>query len=103
MSGKQRTAEDYENAAVEALSTHDTELKKRPAGNVGSKVAAKAKKVCKAEPQAKATKPTKALGLKLGCSKCRGAEGGCAQCRNPRFAGWRGARAQYDARTQKRG
>jgi hypothetical protein len=90
--GQLNTAEDFENAAFNALGG-GSDTKKKPAANTTPKTSTSTKK----RPSG-AVKPTKAKspkGLVLGCKSCRGTANGCKTCRKPAFTGWRGNREEY--------
>jgi len=110
--GEHKTAEDYENAAFNALG-----VKRKPAacmtrtlstdaadqGKPGKAKPVKNKtgKADSVSPKAKHQQPKKS-GLVLGCKSCRGSPNGCKTCRKPSFGGWRGTEKQYYAQGGKR-
>ena len=111
LAGEQKTAEDYENAAFNALGVmrrpSANMSKKRPADEAGQGKPGKAKpgktkpeKVESVSQKAKPGKPTKS-SLVLGCKSCRGSPNGCKTCRKPSFGGWRGTVKQYYAQGGK--
>ena len=88
------TAEEFEDAAFNALSGGPKQVKK-----VGLKKAPKPP-ICKRPASAAHAAIAKTVvksGLKLGCKRCKGGVTGCSNCRNPDFSGWRGTAQQYFA------
>ena len=88
------TAEEFEDAAFNALSGGPKQVKK-----VGLKKAPKPP-ICKRPASAAHAAIAKTVvksGLKLGCKRCKGGVNGCSSCRNPDFSGWRGTAQQYFA------
>ena len=92
---KFNTAEDFENAAFNALTAGGT--KKRPAAGGGTMKRPASAMGSEAKPKAKAKKGS----LQLGCKSCRGSPNGCKSCRNPNFAGWRGTAKEFYAQGGK--
>ena len=88
------TAEEFEDAAFNALSGGPINVKK-----VGLKKAPKPP-ICKrpaSAAHAAIDKKVMKSGLQLGCKRCRGTTNGCSTCRNPNFSGWRGTARQFYA------
>jgi hypothetical protein len=54
-----------------------------------AKAAAAAADIAKAKPKAKAAAAAGALGLQLGCSKCRWRPSGCSQRKKASYTGFR--------------
>ena len=93
------TAEEFEDAAFNALSGGPKKVKK-----VGPKKAPKPP-ICKRPASAAHAAIAKTVvksGLKLGCKRCKGAVNGCSNCRNPDFSGWRGTSQQYFAQVGRK-
>ena len=110
--GEHKTAEDYENAAFNALGVMRKPSacmsRKRSAddadqGKPGKVKPGKTKpgKADSVSPKAKHQQPKKS-GLVLGCKSCRGSPNGCKTCRKPSFGGWRGTEKQYYAQGGKK-
>ena len=86
--------EEFEEAAFKKLGG---KVFKRP--SAGPKMASKKAKAGK-PPHLATAGSTK---LKLGCLRCRGAKNGCCQCRDPKFAGLRLCREEWNAHAKKHG
>ena len=84
----------FEEAAFQKLGG---KVFKRP--SAGPKMAAKKAKAGKPPHPPSAGSAT----LKLGCLRCRGAKNGCCQCRDPKFAGLRLSREEWNVHAKKHG
>ena len=84
----------FEEAAFQKLGG---KVFKRP--SAGPKMAAKKAKASKPPHPPSAGTRT----LKLGCLRCRGAKNGCCQCRDPKFAGLRLSREEWNIHAKKHG